>query len=56
MRDSDVPWRRSITLVERLQGDDVALTLLKNGDHRLSNPDDLRRLTGAVDALCEHAD
>jgi len=53
MRDSDVPWRRSITLVERLQGDDVALTLLKNGDHRLSNPDDLLRLTGTVDALCE---
>lgn len=56
MRDSDVPWQRSIILVERLQGDDVALTLLKNGDHRLSNPDDLRRLTGTVDALCERAD
>ncbi len=56
MRDSDVPWQRSIALVERLQGEDVALTLLKNGDHRLSNPDDLRRLTGAVDALCEGVD
>ena len=55
MRDSDVPWRRSITLIERLQGEDATLTLLKNGDHRLSNPDDLRRLTGTVDALCEGA-
>jgi pimeloyl-ACP methyl ester carboxylesterase len=56
MRDSDVPWRRSITLVERLQGDDVALTLLKHGDHRLSTPPDLRRLTGTLDALCADAD
>ena len=52
MQDSDVPWQRSITLVERLQGDDVMLTLLKHGDHRLSNPDDLLRLTDALDALC----
>lgn len=52
MQDSDVPWQRSITLVERLQGDDVVLTLLKHGDHRLSNPDDLLRLTGTLDALC----
>ena len=52
MQDSDVPWQRSITLVERLQGDDVMLTLLKHGDHRLSNPDDLLRLTGTLDALC----
>lgn len=55
MQDGDVPWRRSITLVERLQGDDVTLTLLKSGDHRLSNPDDLLRLTGTVDALCRDA-
>ena len=52
MQDSDVPWQRSITLGERLQGDDVVLTLLKHGDHRLSNPDDLLRLTGTLDALC----
>ena len=52
MRDSDVPWRRSVTLIERLQGDDTTLTLLKSGDHRLSAPDDLARLTAAVEALC----
>ncbi len=55
MRDSDVAWQRSLTLLERLQSDDVTLTLLKNGDHRLSNPDDLRRLTTVVDALCNDA-
>ena len=52
MRDSDVPWRRSVTLIEQLQGDDATLTLLKSGDHRLSTPDDLARLTATVDALC----
>ena len=52
MRDSDVAWQRSITLTQRLQGDDVVLTLLKSGDHRLSTPDDLDRLTATVEALC----
>jgi pimeloyl-ACP methyl ester carboxylesterase len=52
MRDSDVPWRRSVTLIQQLQGDDATLTLLKSGDHRLSTPDDLARLTATVDALC----
>jgi hypothetical protein len=31
---------------------DVVLTLLKSGDHRLSTPDDLDRLTATVEALC----
>jgi pimeloyl-ACP methyl ester carboxylesterase len=52
MRDSDVAWQRSIALTQRLQGDDVVLTLLKSGDHRLSTPDDLDRLTATVEALC----
>jgi dipeptidyl aminopeptidase/acylaminoacyl peptidase len=52
MRDSDVAWQQSITLIERLQGEDCHLTLLKNGDHRLSGEADLARLSGLVDALC----
>jgi pimeloyl-ACP methyl ester carboxylesterase len=52
MRDSDVAWQQSITLLERLQGEDSHLTLLKNGDHRLSGEADLARLTGLVEALC----
>ena len=52
MRDSDVAWQRSITLVNRLQGDDVCLTLLKSGDHRLSGADELARLCATVDRLC----
>jgi pimeloyl-ACP methyl ester carboxylesterase len=54
MRDTDVPWQRSISLLERLQGNDVTLTLLKNGDHRLSTPDDLCRLADTVDVLCKN--
>jgi pimeloyl-ACP methyl ester carboxylesterase len=53
MRDSDVAWQRSITLVERLSGADVTLTLLKSGDHRLSGAADLERLAAVVDALCD---
>ncbi|WP_372717962.1 alpha/beta hydrolase [Immundisolibacter sp.] len=53
MRDTDVPWERALILVDRLTSDDVTLTLLKNGDHRLSNADDLDRLTAAVTELCQ---
>lgn len=37
MRDPDVPWRHAITLMDALAGNDVQLTLLKEGDHRLSS-------------------
>lgn len=52
MRDPDVPWRHSLPLVELLTGDDVRLTLVKDGEHRLSRPQDLALLIGAVEALC----
>lgn len=55
MRDGDVAWERSIMLVERLQGSDTCLTLLKSGDHRLSTADDLARLCAVVDNLCASA-
>jgi pimeloyl-ACP methyl ester carboxylesterase len=37
-QDPDVPWERTIKLIERLASLDVDLTLLKSGDHRLSDP------------------
>jgi pimeloyl-ACP methyl ester carboxylesterase len=40
MRDPDVPWQHALSLVQAL-GDDVELTLIKDGDHRLSRPQDL---------------
>jgi pimeloyl-ACP methyl ester carboxylesterase len=51
MQDPDVPWRHALALVEHLPGDNVSLTLVKDGDHRLSRPEDLERLVAAVDAI-----
>lgn len=50
--DPDVPWTQSQKLMAVLAGDDVTLTLVKDGDHRLSTPRDLARLTATVEALC----
>jgi len=52
MRDPDVPWRHALALVEALAGEDVVLTLVKDGDHRLSRPEDIDRLLRTVDELC----
>ncbi|MGH6975160.1 MAG: alpha/beta hydrolase [Stellaceae bacterium] len=41
MRDDDVPWQRSLALAERLAATDVRITLVKDGDHRLSRDADL---------------
>ena len=55
MKDPDVPWRHALDLVARLGSDDVELTLIKDGDHRLSREQDLRRLEATVAALVRHA-
>lgn len=49
--DPDVPWRHALELVHALKGDDVVFTLVKDGDHRLSRPQDIDRLIAAVDEL-----
>jgi pimeloyl-ACP methyl ester carboxylesterase len=48
VEDPDVPWRHAIELTSRLASDDVVLTLVKDGDHRLSRPEDIERLLRAV--------
>ena len=48
VQDPDVPWRHAVELVSRFARDDVVLTLIKDGDHRLSRPDDIERLLTAV--------
>ncbi len=53
MRDKDVPWELSFELMERLLAEDVALTLVRDGDHRLSSPGDLRRLQATLAELLE---
>jgi pimeloyl-ACP methyl ester carboxylesterase len=51
MRDEDVPYAHALALVERLGADPATLTLIKDGDHRLSRPQDLRLLFEAVERL-----
>jgi pimeloyl-ACP methyl ester carboxylesterase len=48
VQDPDVPWRHAVSLVSRLAHDDVVLTLVKDGDHRLSRPEDIERLLAAI--------
>jgi pimeloyl-ACP methyl ester carboxylesterase len=48
VEDPDVPWQHAVELVSRLASDDVVLTLVKDGDHRLSRPEDIERLIAAV--------
>jgi len=47
VEDPDVPWQHAKALVARLACDDVVLTLIKDGDHRLSRPEDIARLIAA---------
>ena len=48
VQDPDVPWNHAVELTARLAQDDVVLTLVKDGDHRLSRPEDIERLIKAV--------
>jgi pimeloyl-ACP methyl ester carboxylesterase len=48
VKDPDVPWQHAVELSSRLVRDDVVLTLVKDGDHRLSRPEDIERLIAAV--------
>jgi len=52
--DPDVPWRHAVELVSRLAQDDVVLSLIKDGDHRLSRPEDIERLVAAVAEFCRN--
>lgn len=52
-QDPDVPWQTSLRLAARLESHAVTVELVKDGDHRLSREEDLRRLTAAVDRVLE---
>ena len=49
--DPDVPWRHALELAQALSGEDVVFSLIKDGDHRLSRPQDIARLIAAVEEL-----
>ena len=48
VQDPDVPWQHAKALVARIACDDVVFTLIKDGDLRLSRPEDIERLIRAV--------
>ncbi len=52
-RDAAVPWRLSLYIAERLHSDDVQTWLVKDGDHRLSRPQDIALLLKATGDLAE---
>ena len=47
-QDPDVPWRHALELAQALKGANVVFTLIKDGDHRLSRPQDIARVIAAV--------
>ena len=51
MADPDVPYAHAVRLMEHLSGDDVVLTMIRDGDHRLSRPQDIAKILEAAEAL-----
>jgi len=55
MRDADVPYPTSLRLAQRIEGAEVVVELIEDGDHRLSRPQDLERLFAVIDGLSRRA-
>lgn len=48
MRDPDVPYTHALKLMEHLPADDVVMTLIRDGDHRLSREEDIAKMKQAI--------
>ncbi|MFO1047805.1 MAG: alpha/beta fold hydrolase [Geminicoccaceae bacterium] len=53
--DPDVPWQTALRLAAAIEGGGVTVELVKDGDHRLSRDEDLRRIAAAMDRVLEQA-
>mgnify|MGYP001476515280 CR=1 FL=1 len=51
MNDESVPWKNSLELSHRLMSKKIILTLIKDGNHRLSRTQDLKLLFSCLDNL-----
>jgi pimeloyl-ACP methyl ester carboxylesterase len=51
LADPDVPWRHAFNLALSWAGEDVVFSLVCDGDHRLSRPQDLQRLIATVEEV-----
>lgn len=54
--DPDIPWQTALRLAAVIAGGAVTVELIKDGDHRLSRDDDLRRIAAAVDRVLQRPD
>jgi pimeloyl-ACP methyl ester carboxylesterase len=50
-QDADVPWQQSLEIAKRWGNSDAKVTLIKDGDHRLSRDEDLARLKQTLEQL-----
>lgn len=53
VEDPDVPWQTSVRLMEQVTSPDVQVTLVKDGEHRLSRPQDLELIVSIVEQMVE---
>lgn len=53
--DADVPWQHAMKTVDALTSRDVAVTLIKGGDHRLSEPAQISQILRTVEETCARA-
>ncbi len=51
MLDEDVPFAHALTLVEHMAGDSTTLTLIKDGDHRLSREEDIALMIATIEGF-----
>jgi pimeloyl-ACP methyl ester carboxylesterase len=51
--DPDVPWQTALKLADALVSKDVRVTLIKDGDHRLSREADIAVLVTTVEEIIE---
>lgn len=53
IKDSDVPWHVSMQVAERVLSNDLDVILRKNGQHRMSEKDDIKLIVYTVDDLID---
>ncbi|WP_411819785.1 alpha/beta hydrolase [Hyphococcus formosus] len=51
MKDDAVPYSHALRFAEALATEDIEISIVKSGDHRLSTPADLERLTATIAAV-----
>lgn len=56
LEDKDVPWEMSFSINEKLASSDVKCTLIENGDHRLSTPENIAAITRILDKMLKRFD